>query len=72
MVLIMIKNKDVEIKDKVLLSVSEASMLFNIGEKKLRNLISNYPQADWMFYIGQRMMIKRKKFEEFILNTESI
>lgn len=67
----MMKN-EVEIKDKILLSVREASLLFNIGEKKLRNLISNNPNADWLFYIGQRMMIKRILFEEFILKTPNI
>lgn len=66
------KNKSVPIWQKFLLSVSEASEYFNIGDKKLRNLISNNQGAEWLFYNGERLMIKRVLFEKFILETPSI
>ncbi len=66
------KNKSVPIWQKFLLSVSEASEYFNIGDKKLRNLISNNQGAEWLFYNGERLMIKRIKFEQFIDETPSI
>ncbi len=66
------KNKSVPLWEKFLLSVSEASEYFNIGDKKLRNLISNSQGAEWLFYNGERIMIKREKFENFINETPSI
>lgn len=65
-------NKEIEIKDKVLLTVNEASQLFNIGENKLRTLINLNRTADWLFTIGRKSMIKRSKFEDFILNANGI
>lgn len=65
-------NKEIEIKDKVLLTVNEASQLFNIGENKLRTLINLNRTADWLFTIGRKNMIKRSKFENFILNANGI
>ena len=66
------KNKSVPLWEKFLLSVSEASEYFNIGDKKLRNLISNNQGAEWLFYNGERLMIKRGKFEDFLNETPSI
>ena len=66
------KNKSVPLWEKFLLSVSEASEYFNIGDKQLRNLISNSQGAEWLFYNGERIMIKREKFENFINETPSI
>jgi hypothetical protein len=66
------KNKEVEIKDKVLLTISEASQLFNIGENKLRTMITLDKEVDWLFTVGKRNLIKRSKFEDFVLNTPGI
>ena len=65
-------NKEVEIKDKVLLTISEASQLFNIGENKLRTMITLDREVDWLFTVGKRSLIKRSKFEDFVLNTPGI
>ena len=51
---------------KFLLTVNEASEVFNIGEKKLRNMISNDKNANWLRYNGERIMIHRKYFEQFL------
>lgn len=66
------KDKEVEIKDKVLLTISEASQLFNIGENKLRTMITLDREVDWLFTVGKRSLIKRSKFEDFVLNTPGI
>jgi len=65
-------NKEVEIKDKVLLTIDEASELFNIGQNKIRNLISLDRNADWLFNVGRRMLIKRSVFEDFVLHSSGI
>lgn len=65
-------NKEVEIKDKVLLTIDEASELFNIGQNKIRNLISLDRNANWLFNVGRRMLIKRSVFEDFVLHSSGI
>ena len=65
-------NKEVEIKDKVLLTIDEASELFNIGQNKIRNLINLDRNANWLFNVGRRMLIKRSVFEDFVLHSSGI
>ena len=52
-------------------SANEASEVFNIGEKKLRNLISNDKDADWIRFNGERLMIHRKNFERYFDLTQT-
>lgn len=51
---------------KYTLSVQEASKYFHIGDKKLRKLIEEKPDADYILWNGSRPQIKRKMFERFI------
>lgn len=61
----------VEIKDKILLTVEEAAAYSHIGENKIREL---FRERDCNFVLkkGAFFLIKRKKFEEYILNKEVI
>ena len=52
--------------NKYTLSNEEAAGYFRIGECKLRKIITENPTADYILWNGNRMQIKRKKFEEFI------
>ena len=67
------KQKDARVPlwEKHLLTVNEASEVFNIGEKKLRNLISNDKDADWIRFNGERLMIHRKNFERYFDLTQT-
>lgn len=65
------KETRVPLWEKILLTVSEASEVFNIGEKKLRCMISNDQNANWLRYNGERVMIHRKFFEQFLDATIS-
>ena len=60
-----IKKKDTGmlIGDKYLLSIKEAGEYFNIGTKKMRRLAED---------CGNRYLIIRTKFEEFICKTSTI
>lgn len=60
------ERKAVPIWNKYLLTVEEAAGYFRIGECKLRKIITDNPTADFILWNGNRMQIKRKKFEEFI------
>lgn len=49
-----------------LLSINEAAEYFNIGKDKIRKIIAENPDADFVLWNGTRVQIKRKKFEEYI------
>lgn len=58
-------NTDVPIWLKYSLTLEEASKYFRIGEKKLRRLVEENPDADWFIMNGNRIQIKQKPFEKF-------
>jgi hypothetical protein len=51
---------------KYTLSIEEAAAYFRIGENKLRSIVNDDKDADFILWNGNRPQIKRKKFEEFI------
>ncbi|PXV89547.1 transposon Tn916 excisionase [Lachnotalea glycerini] len=51
---------------KYILSVQEASEYFHIGYKKLRKLIDEHPEEEFILWNGTRPQIKRKLFEQYI------
>lgn len=61
----MTNNTDVPVWEKYSLTLEEASRYFRIGEKKLRKLVDEHPDADWYIMNGNRIQIKRKAFEKF-------
>ena len=52
--------------ERYTMSVEEAAAYFRVGENKLRKLISEDNDADYILWNGNRPQIKRKKFEEYI------
>ncbi len=58
--------KEIPIWEKYTLTVREASEYFHIGEKRLRQIIEENSDADFIIFNGNRAMIKRKCFERFI------
>lgn len=65
-------ENDVPLWQRYLLTISEASRYFNIGEKKLRQIVQENSDADFILNNGVKVLIKRVKFEQFIDDTESI
>lgn len=63
---------EVPVWEKYTLSIEEAAAYFRIGENKLRRLISENPNADYILWNGARAQIKRKKFEEVIDDLSAI
>ena len=57
---------NINISERYTLSVEEAAVYFRIGENKLRRLISENEDADFILWNGNRPQIKRKKFEQYI------
>lgn len=67
-------EKEVAISERFLLTVKEASIYFNIGENKMHRIANDYIGSEYKFIIqnGNRTMINRKKFEEFLNECTSI
>lgn len=63
---------DVPIWEKYTLTIDEAAKYFRIGEKKLRQLAEENPNANWLIMNGNRVQIKRKQFEKIIDSMEVI
>ena len=68
----MIEQTQVEIKDKFCLTIDEASVYFNIGEKKLRKLVSDNLDSGFIIQNGVKFLIKRKRFEDFLNDLTAI
>ena len=58
--------EEIPVWEKYTLSVEEAAAYFRIGENKLRKIIDENSDADYILWNGSRPQIKRKKFERFI------
>ncbi|MHA5219891.1 excisionase [Dysosmobacter sp. Phy] len=67
-----LNTNDIPIWQKYTLSIEEASRYFRIGEKKLRSLAEENPDANWLIMNGNRLQIKRKQFEKVIDELEVI
>lgn len=52
--------------ERYTMSVEEASQYFRIGENKLRRIISENKDADFLLWNGTRPQIKRGMFERYI------
>lgn len=58
--------------EKYNLTVKEAASYFSIGEKKIRRLAEETPEASFVLMNGSHMLIKRTAFEKFIDMIDSI
>ena len=65
-------NIDVPVWEKYTLTIEEASKYFRIGENKLRKLAEENLNTGWVIMNGNRIQIKRKKFEKIIDDIDII
>ncbi len=63
---------DIPVWKQYTLSIEEACAYFRIGKNKLRKLINERPNADFVLWNGSRAQIKRTLFEKFIDGLEAI
>jgi hypothetical protein len=57
--------------EKYMLTLREAAEYFHIGEKKMRQIVDENMDAKFLLENGNRVMIKKKLFEEY-LNDASV
>ena len=65
------ENTLVPVSEKYTLTIKEAAAYFNIGIKKMRRIAEDN-LGTVAVYCGNRFLIIRPKFEEFILNSSEI
>lgn len=63
---------EVPVWEKYTLTVEEAAAYFRIGENKLRRIVADNPDADYILWNGVRAQIKRKKFEKYVDGLSAI
>ena len=68
----MSETYNIPIWRKYTLSIEEAAAYFRIGEHKLRILINENKNADYLLWNGNRVQIKRVKFEKYVDTLEAI
>lgn len=56
----------VPVWEQFTLSIDEAAVYFRIGESKLRKIVSENKDADFVLWNGNRPQIKRTLFEKYI------
>ena len=59
-------------KIRFCLTIDEAVIYFNIGEKKLRKLVSDNLDSGFIIQNGVKFLIKRKRFEDFLNDLTAI
>ena len=52
--------------ERYLLTIREAAEYFHIGEMKMRQIVEENSTADFIIMNGNRAMIKRKAFEQYL------
>ena len=64
-------KQSLSVGEKYMLSIKEAAEYFNIGTKKMRRIAEDH-LGNIAVFCGNRFLIVRPKFEEFILNSSEI
>ena len=65
-------NKDVPIWERYALTIEEACSYFRIGENKLRQIVNENPDSEFVVRIGNRSLIKRKLFEHYLDKAKAL
>lgn len=65
------KKYEVPIWERTLLTIDEAAAYFNIGTHTIRE-ITDKPDCKSVLWVGNKRMIKRKPFEEYLMKQYSI
>lgn len=66
------EKREIPLCEKYNLTISEAAIYFNIGESKLRRIISENQSADFVLRNNTKMLIKRRAFEKMVDSITSI
>ncbi len=62
-------NKDVPVWEKYALTIREACQYFHIVDAKMREIVDKNKEADFVVMLGNRALIKRRLFEQYLDQT---
>ena len=62
----MMRTTEIPYWEKYMLTLREAAEYFHIGEKKMRQIVDDNMDANFLLESGNRIMIKRKLFDEYL------
>ena len=62
----MMRANEIPYWEKYMLTLRKAAEYFHIGEKKMRQIVDDNMDANFLLESGNRIMIKRKLFEEYL------
>ena len=65
------EKQEVPIWEKANLTIDEAAAYFGIGTNKLREITSN-PDYEFVIRVGAKRLIKRKKFERYLEDVDTV
>lgn len=65
------KKEQINLNDKIYLTLEEASALFGIGINSMRKLCDR-KQEDIVLWVGGKRLIKKQKLNEYLDNQFSI
>ena len=68
----MMRTTEIPYWEKYMLTLREAAEYFHIGEKKMRQIVDDNLDANFLLESGNRIMIKRKLFEEYLDKASAI
>ena len=57
--------------ERIAISLEEAAAYSGIGVRKLRDM-TDKPECNYVIWVGNRRMIKRKKFDEYLESAYSV
>ena len=60
-----------DLSQKLLLTIQEASEYSNVGQHKIRELVRE-PDCVFLLCVGNKNLIKRKKFAEYLMEKNVI
>lgn len=61
----------VPVDKKINLTIKEAAVYSNIGMNKITELLKN-PMCNFVLFVGNKKLVKRKEFEQYISTRREI
>lgn len=65
-------NDSIPIQEKYTLNIPEAAAYYGIGEKKLRQICADHPRETFYLLVGNKLLIKKNLFEDFLSRTTTV
>ena len=65
------EKQEVPIWEKANLTIDEAAAYFGIGTNKLLEITSS-PDCEFVIRVGAKRLIKRKKFERYLEDVDTV